>query len=53
MEFKYLGAEPRDIPALGLAVSKGDTFEATGDIAQGLLGQTDLFERTDTPKKEK
>lgn len=52
MEFKYLGAEPRDIPALGIAVEKGDTFEATGEVAQGLLGQTDLYKRTDTPKKE-
>ena len=55
MEFKYLGDLVRDIPALGLVVSKGDVFEATGDIAQGLLGQTDLYQRTDKPdpKKEK
>lgn len=51
MEFKYLGSEERDIPALGLTVRKGDTFTATGEAAEGLLGQTDLYERTD--KKEK
>jgi hypothetical protein len=53
VQFKYLSAEERDIPALGITVTKGDVFEATGDVAQGLLGQTDLFERTDDPKKEK
>ena len=53
MEFKYRGSEPREIPSLGISVAKGDTFTATGDIAQGLLGQTDLFERTDDPQKEK
>jgi hypothetical protein len=52
VEFKYLGADEREIPALDLVVNKGDTFEATGDVAQGLIGQTDLFKRTDTPKKE-
>jgi hypothetical protein len=56
VEFKYLGAEEREIPALGLVIRKGDTFEATGGVAEGLVGQTDLFERTDKPtptKKEK
>jgi hypothetical protein len=53
VQFKYLGREEREIPALSLVVGKGDTFEATGAVAEGLLGQTDLFERTDTPKKEK
>lgn len=52
MKFKYVGAEPRDIPALGLSVTKGDEFKATGDLAQGLLDQTDLYKRTDDPKKE-
>ena len=52
MEFKYLGADERDIPALGITVTKGDEFTATGDVAQGLVGQTDLFQRTDDPKTD-
>jgi hypothetical protein len=50
VKFKYLGAETRYLPALELYVNKGDEFEATGDLAQGLIDQTDLYERTD--KKE-
>lgn len=51
MNFRYTGSEPRDIPALGITVAKGDEFEATGDVAKGLQGQ-ELFERV-TDKREK
>lgn len=52
MLFKYQGKEPREIPALEISVKRGDEFEAKGDLAAGLLDQTDLYVRIDDPKKE-
>ena len=54
MTFTYDGSRGAslDIPALGITVAKGETFEATGDIAQGLLDQ-EAFTRTDKPSSGK
>ncbi|MGZ4518876.1 MAG: hypothetical protein ACXVXO_00320 [Mycobacteriaceae bacterium] len=38
------------IPALGRQVDAGEEFEATGDVAQSLLKQSEHYERTDKPQ---
>jgi hypothetical protein len=38
------------IPAIGRQVDAGEEFEATGDVAQSLLKQSEHYERTDDPK---
>lgn len=44
--FKYKGDDERDIPAAGIVVKPGGTFEIEDqDVADGLAGQTDLFEK--------
>lgn len=44
--FKYLGNDEREIPSLHLIVQPGGTFEVEDPaIADGLEGQTDLFEK--------
>lgn len=55
MEFKNLRPYTVELPALGVSVEPGGVFEATGEVADGLVKQTDNFERTDKPadKKEK
>ncbi len=48
--FKYVGDDEREIPAARVVVKPGDTFEADGDVAAGLDGQS-MFERIDKPAK--
>lgn len=47
--YKYLGVEEREIPAAGITVKRGDTFEVESDVAKGLDGQP-LFERVKAGK---
>jgi hypothetical protein len=52
VQFKNVSGVDLDIPALGITVAKGEEFEATGDVAQGLLDQS-AFTRTDKPSSGK
>lgn len=41
-----------DLEVVGVGlVAAGDEFEATGDLAESLLKQSESFERTDDPHK--
>lgn len=51
MRFKNVSGDERDIPALGRSVAAGEVFEASGPLAEGLLGQP-AFQRTDTPARK-
>lgn len=52
MELRNVSGDTIEIPALGLVVPNGDTFEATGDEAKSLLA-SDNFERADKPAAKK
>lgn len=43
-EYRYVGDDEREIPMARLIVKPGDTFEADGEIAAGLEGQS-IFEK--------
>lgn len=46
MQITYAGPHDEvEIPALGVVVRRGEPFEATGDLAQSLLEQSDNFRR--------
>ena len=49
--FKYTGDGEREIPDARVIVKKGDVFDVDDPaVADGLEGQTDLFEKV--PQKE-
>lgn len=50
MEFKNVTGDTLEVPALGVRVKPGETFEATGDDAKGL--NPAWFERADKPTRK-
>ena len=53
MKFRNKTSDRLDLPALGVSVDPGETFEAEGDQAKALLKQEDTFSRVDTPARQK
>lgn len=52
MIFRNRTDDRLDLPALGVSVDRGETFEATGDDAKGLESHP-AFSRVDTPARQK
>lgn len=53
MKFRNKTSDRLDLPALGVSVDPGETFEAEGEDAQALLRQEDTFSRVDTPARQR
>lgn len=54
MKFRYAGPHDEvEVPALGAVVTHGQTVEASGQVAESLQQQGDVWEHVPDPKRSK